>query len=103
MKKVILFALSAILLMGCGKFSDGQSIWAEGLWVLPLLTGLGAIWFWYVTLKAQKSGSNIIDVSGKITDREGGKMPLYQIGQFWFAVGLTIATIGIVVWQNLEK
>ena len=104
MKKAIwtVFVL-ALFLTGCGQFADGGgSVWQGGLWIIPTVTGLGALWFWYVTIRAQKSGSYKI-VDGKITKEDGGKMKLWEIGQFWFAVGLTIATIAIIIMVNSDK
>lgn len=95
--------IAAFLLTGCGKFSDGTSIWQGGLWIIPTVTQLAALWFLYVALRAQKSGSYKINEAGFVTKEDGGKMPIYQIGQFWFFVGFQLATIGIIIWQNLEK
>lgn len=105
MKKAIWTAfVLTLLLTGCGQFADGGgSVWQGGLWIIPTVTGLGAAWFWYVTIRAHFSGSNKINAAGFVTNEEGGRMPLYQIGQFWYAVGLTIATIVIIIMVNADK
>lgn len=104
MKKTILFALMAILLTSCGRFSDGTSIWAEGLWIIPTLLFLGAAAFLITGYLSSKSGSNPYDASGKLRkDIETGNVPLVKLWQFKFAVVLIIAAIGVIIWQNLEK
>jgi len=100
--KLIYFFLLSVLLTSCGKFADGTSIWAGGLWVIPTITFLASVGFFYVSWRMSRSG-------GKRQLPQGGyeytssPVPIYNIGRFWFGVGLLIATIGIIVWQNLEK
>ena len=76
------------------------SIWAGGLWIIPLLTSLGCLWFLYLAYRSSKSGSTINPTLG---GGEGGNVPIYQTGQFVFACILFVATIGIIIWVNIEK
>lgn len=100
MKKLIFIFLSLITFfsVGCTDFADtpGKSVWSEGMWIAPWMTGIGAAIFAWKAWKAHKSGSYIVE-NGRITDKDGGKIPIYQIGWFYFAVGLTIATVFIIL------
>lgn len=90
MKKLtFLTLLCAVFLTGCADFKDtpGKSVWSEGLWLIPWLTGLGAIAFFAISYFASKSGSTAGSKS----------VPIYKIGKFWLGVALTVATIVIVV------
>lgn len=104
MKKTILFAIVSMFLMSCGHHRDGTSIWAEGGWIIPLIPAIGAVLFFISAYRSSKSGSNPYDAGGKLRkDIETGNVPMYKTWQFLFAVALTLATIGIIVWQNAEK
>lgn len=100
----MLLAATLFLFTGCTDFADtpGKSVWSEGLWLLPWITGLGSAFFFYIAYKSSKSGSNRIDASGKITNEEAGNVPIYEIGQFWFGVGLAIATI-FIIWNTISN
>ena len=104
-KSIVAFLIATLFfLTGCSQFADGGgSIWQGGLWILPTLTAIGAGIFGYQAYKGSKSGSKIIDASGAITDKEGGNVPIYKFGQFWFSVGLTVATIIIILMVNSDK
>lgn len=103
MKKLLY--LLPLFLMSCGKFSDGTSIWAGGLWILPTLTFIGGLIFLYFGIRASKSGSeqyqNVNGVDKLVSSDKN--IPLHKTGQFVFAVIFFLATIGIIIWQNLEK
>jgi hypothetical protein len=91
-----LLASALLVLTGCTKFHDGGgSVWQGGTWILPTITILATIFFGYKTYKASTSGSNIIE-SGAITDKEGGNVPFYETGWFYFAVGSLIASVFII-------
>lgn len=103
MKKVILFALTCILLMSCGHHRDGTSVWAGGLWIIGLFPAAGAIIWFRTAYLSHKSGSNKIDSSGKITNEEGGIIPIYKIPFFWYAVVCVIALAVFIFVVNAEK
>ena len=103
MKKVILFSLMAILLTSCGHFEDGSSVWQGGLFIVPLLTFLGAVWFGYKAYKAHNSGSWVIGPDGETTNKDGGNVPYTKIGWTWFSAALLVATIVIVIMVNSDK
>ena len=94
--------IAVFLLTGCGKFSDGTSIWQDGVWIIPTALFGGALWSLYRAYKSHKSGSTKI-IHGRVTDIEAGKVPIYKLPQFYYFVGLTLAAIGVIIWQNLEK
>ncbi len=101
--KLLLFALTAMFLTSCGKFSDGTSVWAEGLWVIPLITFLATVFFGYKAWAAHNSSSWIIGPGGERTTRDGGKIPLLKIGWTKWTIGLALATIAIIWYQNTQK
>ena len=104
MKKLLLFSLMAIFLMSCGKFhDDGTSVWQAGLWIIPVITIIGSIIFGWLTYKSATSGSNTYDSRGAKTGIDGGDVPFYKIGWFYFSAGLFIATIVIVIMVNSDK
>jgi hypothetical protein len=99
MKTLLLFSLS-IFLFGCGHYSDGTSIWAEGAWILIALPVIGIIVFSTLGYLASKSGSKINPIYG---GGEGGNVPFWQTGWPWFAVICAAWLIFTIVHQNLEK
>jgi hypothetical protein len=109
MKKIkqSIFAVMAIamfVLTGCTDFADtpGKSVWSEGTWILPWVTGIGSAIFGYITYKAATSGSYSIDpVTGVRTDFDEN-VPFYKIGQFYFSVGLFIATV-FIIWNTISN
>jgi hypothetical protein len=65
-------------------------VFGGALWILPLLTLGGAVWFYHIAHKAHLSNSTQ-QVYDPTTDRyitkdNTGNVPLHSIGQFWFAV-----------------
>lgn len=102
--KLLCLSIAMILfLTGCGQFADGGgSVWQGGLWVIPTLTLAGAAWFGYRTYVIHYGGSNIIE-AGAVTDKEGGNIPIYQLGQFWYSVTLFVATLIIIFMVNSDK
>ena len=73
-----------------------MGVFAEGGWLVPLLPFLGAVFFGFKAWKQHTGGSNKI-VNGKVTDQEGGKIPLHKVPYFYFAAGLLAATI-VIIW-----
>lgn len=102
MKKLLSLLLIAVtVLMGCGKHSDGTSVWAAGLWIIPVATFLGSVAFFYVGWTAHRSGSEQWDRYGRREFKEN--IPLVNIPQFWAAVALAVVTL-IIIWAvNAEK
>lgn len=100
MKKVILFCLVAIMLTSCGHHSDGTSVWAEGLWIIPLLPAIGAVIWFIAAYRSSKSGSTINPIKG---GGEGGNVPIYKSPFFLYAVCCVIAVVVIIFWVNAEK
>lgn len=99
----LLAAFVGTFLTSCGKFTGtDESVWGDGLIVLPILTALASVVFFYTAFRASKSNSTQ-QIPGQGTKDNTGNVPIYQSGRFWFGVGFLLATIGIVVWQNIEK
>lgn len=100
--KYILFILSLFMITSCGKFKDGTSVWAEGLWAIPLLLVLGGIWFLYLTIRASKSNSTQ-QIRGVGTIDNTGNVPIYKIGKFYISMALFVAAAVVIIIQNAEK
>lgn len=104
MKKLLY--LLPFFLVSCGKFRDGSSIWQGGLWLIPAVTFLAGCVFMYFGYRASKSGSIYYKKDAQGVNREFSSdenTPIYKTGQFVFAVIFWLATVGIIIWQNLEK
>jgi len=96
--KKLLFAFFALALIymtaGCVNFTGTQeSIWGDGLWIIPTLTGAGAAIFGYKAWK-DSHGPFYNEDGTLITDKT--RVPLYKIGFFYFFIALVIATILII-------
>jgi hypothetical protein len=96
--KYLLFSL-LILMTGCGHYSDGTSVWAGGLFIIPLLEIGGIIVFGGLAYKSWTSGST--GPGGR--DPSAKRVPITSIGFFWFAVMLTLALIATIWLVNADK
>lgn len=102
----------ALFLTGCADFKDtpGKSVWSEGLWALPWLTGIASAVFFFIAYKGSKSGSYVKvpdpdrpGVPGAFIEVPDDKnVPIYEFGQFWFGVGLFIATV-FIIWNVISN
>jgi hypothetical protein len=106
MKKFLLFSFSVLLIFlftGCAHYSDGTSVWAGGLWLVPSVTSFGAIAFFIAAYRSSKSGSwkNPQYSGGK--NVEGGNVPIWEHGFFWFSVACAIATVAIIFMVISDK
>lgn len=90
-----------LLLASCSKHSDGTSVWAGGLWILPIVTLGGMLFFLYKSIMASKSNSTT-DVGGRVIDNTGN-VSFYKTGWFVFVVGLFIATVAIIWMVNSDR
>ncbi len=80
--------------------------WGGGLFLLPVITVIGAIIFFIQAYKASKSNSTTQVGTGTSDSRvvdNTGNVPITKTGQFWFAVVLAIATIVIIIMVNADK
>lgn len=110
MKKLLSFlfiVLISMMAMSCGKFSDGTSVWQEGLWTIPWLLLAGAGVCWYLTIKSWRAGGTQgwvkkNDYQSEYTT-DDKKFPIWRASFFWFAVGLTIAAIVVIIMVNADK
>lgn len=96
-KSILIFLLALILIsVGCTNFSDvpGKSVWSEGLWMIPWITALGSLWFFYSAYKQGKEKA--------IQFGQTENVPAYQFGQFYFGVGLFLTTI-IIIWMTINN
>lgn len=109
MKQLFYFLIVATLFTSCSKFADGQSVWAEGLWLLPVLIAIGFGLAVYRAWVAWNSGTVIgggyphgpkRDVTGP--NGEKIRPPMYKNGWLWFAVILFVAFWVVVYVVNRE-
>lgn len=79
------------------------SAFGGGLWIIIVILGGGAALAWLAAYRASKSGSKQWnDRLGKyeLSDKN---LPIWKCkGPFWFAVMLTLATIGSYIWMKME-
>lgn len=73
-----------------------------GLWIIPLITGLGALYSAYRGYKASKSGSFTIDQYGNRKDSDVN-VSYFKTGGGVFSIILAVATIVFIIWMNSEK
>jgi len=78
------------------------NVWAEGLWIVPLLPLIGFFIFMYRAWKASKSNSTI-DMGYHGVKDNTGNVPIYKTGYFALAIGCLLGVIGIIIWVYLEK
>lgn len=97
----LLLAFTVLLLVSCSKHSDGTSVWAGGLFILPILTLAGAAFFYWKAYKASKSNSTT--QHGTTIEDNTGNVPIHKTGWFIFSMGLLIATIAIIWMVNSDK
>lgn len=98
--KQSIFFLMTMFLVSCGKHRDGTSVWAGGLWILPVVCLVGSAIFFRLAYKSSKSGSTMNPSFG---GGEGGNVPIYKHGFFWFSVVLLVAAAVIAFVVNAEK
>lgn len=103
MKKInaILMLFVSVLLISCGKFADGTSVWAGGVWILPVGLFCASVYFLFIAYTKSKSGSEQQTKTGYSYSDEN--VPIYKIGQFYFAVAFFVAAIVVIILQNSEK
>jgi hypothetical protein len=98
--KYLLFILTIILFTSCGHFHDDPktSVWAEGLFLVPWLLGIGAAACLVISILKSKSGSTKQTTGG--IEQSTINVPFYKTGQFKWAVGLTIVLIIVLLFVN---
>lgn len=102
--KTLTFLLTIVtLLSSCGKHRDGTSVWAGGLWIIPVLTTIGAFIFFVNAFRASQSGSTKYNQSTGKTESSSENVPIYKSGFFWFGLACAVATIVIAFVVNAEK
>jgi heme/copper-type cytochrome/quinol oxidase subunit 2 len=96
---ILIIAITWFGLLSCAHFHDtNTSVWSGGLWILPWLTGIGAIVCYVLAYFSSKSNSTTQTKHGTIDNT--GNVPITKLGLFWFGVALTVATIIIVYVVN---
>jgi hypothetical protein len=105
MKQLFAFLVSIIWLglLSCAHFANdpSTSVWAGGLWILPLLIAIGFFVFAYKAYKAYTGGT--VEGGGSLkgpTRDVNGKPPMKNNGALWFAVILFVAFWVVVYVVN---
>jgi hypothetical protein len=102
MKNVLLTLLigSMLFLESCGgKFKDGTSVFAEGLWLVPTLLLTGGSIFLSIAYRQSKSNSERQRVGGGY-DRNLGNM---KITKLWrFRAGVLLILLGLAAWIGIN-
>lgn len=98
---VLMIVIASILLTGCAQFSDGSSVWQDFMWVIPTMTGIGAVIFGVLAYKSSKSNSKWNPNLGRTGD--AGNVPIYKLGYFVFSMILVVATIIIIFMVTGDK
>lgn len=96
--KILLFALVCLTLGGCANFAGtSQSVWSDGLWILPWLTGIGAVIFLVSAIIGSKSGTEQ-QIRGTGTVYSDENEPFWTSPRCWWFCGiLALATIVIII------
>lgn len=98
--KFLLAFLFIITLASCGKHSDGTSVWAGMLWILPFITTAATFYFGYKLLKSYQSGSFIITKTGERIDSD---KKIIDKGWLFFTAFCLVLTIVIIILVNADK
>jgi len=109
LKDVFICLLVAFLLPSCVDFHNSKiSVWAGGVWLIPCLTGIPALILWIDAIIASRSGSTHQDLSPtsptfgqNVPDK--GNVSITKVWPFKYAVGLTLATIAIIIIQVASR
>ena len=100
--KNLLFILTSIFFISCGKHRDGTSVWAEGLWLVVALPLIGAVIFLISGYRSSKSGAEQ-QLPGQGMVNVPGNVKFTKTWQFKFGVALLIAAAVIIYFVNREK
>lgn len=87
--KSLLLVISASFFTGCSKFAGtDQSVWAEGLWLIPwiLIAGIGVCA--YQVWKGKKAQPNV---------------DLTTMGFFWWGLVLFVALLVVIISVNVNR
>jgi hypothetical protein len=96
MKPFILLLIASLFLVSCNS-----PMYHQGGWIIPWITGIGAIICFAIAFLASRSNSTT-EIDGRVYDNTGN-VPIYKIPFFWFGVVLTIATILINISYAADK
>ena len=75
------------------------SFLAGGLWVIPLLSFGGAVYFLITGYRESKSGS----VVGKESQPSDINVPFLKCPSTKYGIALIVATIGILLWMYSDR
>lgn len=98
-----MFLLSTMFLISCSHYANdpSTSVWSKGLWIIPVLIGIGFFVYAIKAYRAYNSGTVEGGGSGKgPTHDVSGRPPMYKNGAFWFAVILFVAFWVVVYVVN---
>lgn len=102
MFKTFLPAVLVLFLTSCGHHRDGTSVWAGGLFVLPVILLAFAAFFLLKAYRSSRSGSKQMRPGVGLVESDEN-LPIWQIPFFWYGVALIVATAVVALAVNLEK
>ncbi len=76
------------------------SVFGGGLWIIPLLTLAGAVFFGIKTWRSSHSGSVTYHQDGSKTESDKNKL---NTGYLVFTVALVVATVVFIIWMYNER
>lgn len=102
MKRLFFFLISiaGIFLTSCnGKFKDGTSVFAEGLWLVPAVLITGGAVLIIVSIIASRSGSAQQDLE-RGTRYSNENVTIRKLAKF--KGGVILVLIGIAAWIGIN-
>ena len=103
MKKLLY--LIPIFLSSCVNFhGTDKSVWSGGMWVIPVVIGLGTIIFSFLAYKQSVGGTIEYKKNGFVWDlvETNEKIPIYKVPYFYFAIGTIVINFMVILFTVLE-
>jgi hypothetical protein len=99
--KALAVLVAAFIFTSCATFTGtSTSVWSDGLWIIPWLTGIGSLVFLGFAYRSSKSGSVISGPNGE--EQSDENVPIYKIGTFWYGITCLIATL-LIIWNVVSN
>jgi len=94
-----------VMLGGCVNFhGTDKSVWSGGMWVIPVVIGLGTIIFSFLAYKQSIGGTIEYKKNGFAWDlvETNEKIPIYKVPYFYFAIGTIVINFMVILFTVLE-
>jgi len=102
--KIFIYLLPLFLISCVNFHGTTTSIWSGGMWVFPVLFGVGTVIFSIMAYKQSRGGTFEYKQKGFAWDlvESDEKIPIYKTPYFYFAVGTVLLNAIFIIWQVLE-